>query len=337
MADSPTSPCRVAMAVTPVNAGRRAGVVLGMTTGTRRVAVARHLPVRLVLRVIGAGLLIASAGVHLDLYVTGYRTIPTIGWLFLVQVIVGFVVGLAVLVSGSRLVAAAGALFALATLGGFLITVQFGLFGFREVRTTAGIVAGIFDVLAFAALAVLALTPRTRQPRARHATVAAVASRWLGPVAAGVSGRQAAIGAGVVSVVAFGLLAGVLAGAVGGTGLIADGQAAGGMLRTTEVGGKTLLANTAGRTVYYFAADSVGKTTCYGSCALYWTPVAGPLTAGPGVTGKLGTIKRNDGIVQETYGGHPLYTYVGDSGPAQTNGNNINLNGGFWYYLPVSG
>ncbi|HEX5113979.1 MAG TPA: hypothetical protein VFW65_02155 [Pseudonocardiaceae bacterium] len=285
---------------------------------------------------IGAGLLIASAGVHLDLYVTGYRTIPTIGWLFLVQVIVGLVLGLAVLVSGRRLVAAAGALFALATLGGFLITVQFGLFGFREVRTTAGIVAGIFDVLAFAALAVVALMPRTGQPRAPHAA-AAVATRWLGPVAAGVTARQAGIGAGVVSAVAFGLLAGVLAGALGGTGVISDGQAAGGMLRTNDVGGKTLLANAAGRTVYYFAADSVGKTTCYGSCAVYWTPVAGPLAAGPGVTGKLGTIKRTDGIVQETYGGHPLYTYVGDSGPAQTNGNNINLNGGFWYYLPVSG
>lgn len=297
----------------------------------------RRLPVRPVLRVIGAGLLVASAAVHLDLYVTGYGTIPTIGWLFLVQVIVGFALGVTALVSGSRVVAAAGALFALGTLGGFLITVQFGLFGFREVRTTAGIVAGIFDVLAFAALAVLALTPSTSGARAAHAATPAVAKRWLGPVAAGVSGRRAGIGVGVASVVAFGLLAGVLAGAIGGTGVIADGQAAGGLLRTNDVGGKTLLANTAGRTVYYFAADSVGKTTCYGSCALYWTPVAGPLAAGPGVTGKLGTIKRNDGIVQETYGGHPLYTYVGDSGPAQTNGNNINLNGGFWYYVPVRG
>jgi hypothetical protein len=35
------------------------------------------------LRVSGAALLIATAAIHLDLYVTGYRTIPTIGWLFL--------------------------------------------------------------------------------------------------------------------------------------------------------------------------------------------------------------------------------------------------------------
>ena len=35
----------------------------------------------------GGGLLIATAAIHLDLYLTGYRTIPTIGWLFLLQVI----------------------------------------------------------------------------------------------------------------------------------------------------------------------------------------------------------------------------------------------------------
>jgi hypothetical protein len=38
------------------------------------------------LRVAGAGLLIAAGAIHLDLYLTGYRTIPTIGWLFLLQV-----------------------------------------------------------------------------------------------------------------------------------------------------------------------------------------------------------------------------------------------------------
>jgi hypothetical protein len=73
---------------------------------------------RLALRVAGAGLLAATAAMHLDLYLTGYRTIPTIGWLFLLQVIAGFALALAVLVTGSRLAAAAGAGFALSTLGG---------------------------------------------------------------------------------------------------------------------------------------------------------------------------------------------------------------------------
>src|SRR6478752_8639923 len=112
-----------------------------------------------ILRVAGSGLLIATAAIHLDLYLTGYRTIPTIGWLFLLQVIAAFGLGLAVLaipsrlVTLSRLAAAAGAGFALATLGGYLLSVWIGLFGFKEVRTTAGIVAGLIEVAAFAVLA----------------------------------------------------------------------------------------------------------------------------------------------------------------------------------------
>jgi predicted lipoprotein with Yx(FWY)xxD motif len=236
-------------------------------------------------------------------------------------------------------------LFALSTLGGYLLSVQVGLFGFREVRTTAGITAGLLEVLAFAPLAVLAVTQRApiwswRHRHERHPSQEAppqTRNRRAGLVSATVTGRQAGIGAAVVSVIALGLMAGTLAGAAGGTGGISGGQAAAGSaLRTHSVDGKTLLANADGRTVYYFAADRPDKTTCYGDCALYWTPPAGPLTAGPGVTGKLGTIRRNGADVQETYSGRPLYTYVGDNGPAQTNGNNIDLNGGYWYDLPVS-
>ena len=58
-----------------------------------------------VLRVVGSGLLIATAAIHLDLYLTGYRTIPTIGWLFLLQVIAAFGLGLAVLAIPRRLAA----------------------------------------------------------------------------------------------------------------------------------------------------------------------------------------------------------------------------------------
>jgi predicted lipoprotein with Yx(FWY)xxD motif len=41
--------------------------------------------------------------------------------------------------------------------------------------------------------------------------------------------------------------------------------------------------------------------------------------------------------VQATYNGHPLYTYVGDSGRGQARGNNLDLNGGFWYEVRVTG
>jgi hypothetical protein len=69
------------------------------------------------LRVAGAGLLAVTGATHLDLYLTGYRSIPVIGPLFLLQVIAAFGLAAAVLVTGSRLAAAAGAGFALSTLG----------------------------------------------------------------------------------------------------------------------------------------------------------------------------------------------------------------------------
>ena len=104
----------------------------------------------------GAALLVASGAIHLDLYLTGYRSIPTIGWLFLLQVIAAFALAAAIALTGSPLAAAAGAGFAISTLGGYLLSLWVGLFGFTEVRTTAGIVAGIIDVAAFATLAIAA-------------------------------------------------------------------------------------------------------------------------------------------------------------------------------------
>jgi len=99
------------------------------------------------LRVVGAGLLAATGAIHLDLYLTGFKNIPTIGVLFLLQVIAAFGLAVLVLVPGGRLFAALGAGFAASTLGGYLLAIWFGLFGFREVRTTAGIVAGIASAL----------------------------------------------------------------------------------------------------------------------------------------------------------------------------------------------
>src|SRR5580692_919751 len=141
------------------------------------------LPRRSWLGIVGAALLVASGAIHLDLYVTGYRTIPTIGPLFLLQVIAAFVLALAIPLTGNWLVAAAGAGFAVSVLGGYLLSLWVGLFGFTEVRTTAGIVAGIIDVAAFAALATAALTgqdPGRRRIPAATAAVSVVALALLG-------------------------------------------------------------------------------------------------------------------------------------------------------------
>jgi predicted lipoprotein with Yx(FWY)xxD motif len=104
-----------------------------------------------------------------------------------------------------------------------------------------------------------------------------------------------------------------------------------------KIGNVTVITDAKGFTLYAFAPDTSTKSNCNGTCAHYWPPLKGPVTAGSGVTGKLGTIKRSDGSTQATYNGHPLYTYIGDAKPGQDNGNNLNLSGGFWHVVPVTG
>jgi predicted lipoprotein with Yx(FWY)xxD motif len=108
-------------------------------------------------------------------------------------------------------------------------------------------------------------------------------------------------------------------------------------LKTTTIGGAAVLTNGKGFTLYWFVPDTSTKSNCNGSCATYWPPVKGPATAGAGVTGKLATITRSDGSLQATYNGHPLYTYVGDKAPGQAKGNGLNLSGGVWHEVTVSG
>ena len=98
-----------------------------------------------------------------------------------------------------------------------------------------------------------------------------------------------------------------------------------------------MLTSAKGFTLYWFAPDTATKSNCNGSCATYWPPVKGAATAGAGVTGKLGTITRSDGSTQATYNGHPLYTYVSDTAPGQAKGNGLNVSGGVWHEVTVSG
>lgn len=266
-------------------------------------------------RLIGAALLVAAGGLHLDLYLTGYRTIPTIGPLFLLQVVLAWGLAAGVLVSSNRIVSVAGAGFALATLGGYLLSLWSGLFGFKEVRTTAGIVAGGVEVGAFGVLAWLALAGFGAAPHPDRLASAA---------------RSAA---GAVFVLAAVLLGAALASAPGAAPATAGAEV---QLGTRIVGGTLVLTNPGGLTLYWFAKDTSSGSRCYGSCAAYWPPVLGRPAAGAGVVGRLGTVTRKGGALQATYDGHPLYTYVGDT-PGTARGNDLNLNGGIWHEATVRG
>ena len=117
----------------------------------------------------------------------------------------------------------------------------------------------------------------------------------------------------------------------------ASAGASGGALSMTTINGTAVVTNASGKTLYWFVPDTSTTSKCTGACATYWPPVVGPVTAGSGVTGTLGVITRPDGTMQATYDGHPLYTYVGDSAPGQAKGNGLNLSGGVWWEMTVSG
>ena len=106
-------------------------------------------------------------------------------------------------------------------------------------------------------------------------------------------------------------------------------SAAGATVEATDVGsiGTVLVAGSNGMTVYVFTKDvkDSGKSACTGQCITIWPAltVADGATpsAGSGVTGKLGTIKRDDdGKTQVTYNGLPLYFFHNDSAPGDANG-----------------
>ena len=123
----------------------------------------------------------------------------------------------------------------------------------------------------------------------------------------------------------------------GSTSTGSPAAATAGSLKTATIGGATLLIDAKGFAVYSFAPDTMTKSDCDGACAAAWPPVKGPVTAGAGLTGQLGTIKRSDGSTQATYNGHPLYTFVKDTGPGTDTGNGLDAFGGLWHALTASG
>jgi predicted lipoprotein with Yx(FWY)xxD motif len=278
--------------------------------------------VLLVLRLTGAGLLVATGAIHLDLYLTGYRSIPTIGWMFGLQVLTAFGLATAIALTRSWTAAAAGAAFAGSTLTGYLLSVWIGLFGFKEVRTTAGIVAGVIEVVAVIVLATYVIARLGERARARER-----------PRRVTLDGRLAV---GVLA--SSSLLVVALFGAATAVAVEAPTLATGGIahLTTRGVGGTTVLTNAQGLTLYWFAPDTATMSKCSGSCTAYWPPVTGAPMLAPGLRGTVGTIVRSGNVLQSTYRGHPLYTYIGDAAPGETSGNDLNLNGGIWHEMKAS-
>ncbi|MQA11410.1 MAG: hypothetical protein GEU98_23235 [Pseudonocardiaceae bacterium] len=111
--------------------------------------------------------LLGSAWVHLDLWLVGYRDIEIIGPLFLVNVIAGAVLAIAVLAWRHWLPLLAAAGFGAATLGAFVLSVTVGLFGLRNELFwgTEQVLAAVAELVCIVAgLGGAVLVRRVRQP-----------------------------------------------------------------------------------------------------------------------------------------------------------------------------
>ncbi len=111
-------------------------------------------------------------------------------------------------------------------------------------------------------------------------------------------------------------------------------------LRSTALG--KILATNAGFTLYMFTRDKKNRDACVKvpGCTSAWPVLksSGKPVAGKGVRGSLlGTIALAPGVKQVTYAGHPLYGYVGDTSPGQTEYVGVPQFGGTWYAMNADG
>ena len=117
-----------------------------------------------------------------------------------------------------------------------------------------------------------------------------------------------------------------------------DGRPASIGVESTGLG--DVLVDRQGRTLYLFERDSGTTSACTGACAVNWPPLrvhGTPLVGSGAKPSDVGTTARPDGKDQLTYNGHPLYTFVNDKQPGDTNGEGINAFGGSWFVISPAG
>ena len=104
---------------------------------------------------------------------------------------------------------------------------------------------------------------------------------------------------------------------------------------STDLG--EVLVDDAGMTLYMFDPDEQGPSTCYDECEQNWPPLLtdGDPVAGDGVQeGLLGTTERDDGSIQVTYDGWPLYLWAGDAEPGDATGQGVQ---DVWWVMDADG
>lgn len=114
-------------------------------------------------------------------------------------------------------------------------------------------------------------------------------------------------------------------------------QAPGASVGTADSELGTILVDAEGNALYLFDDDTDGASVCAGDCAATWpalTTDGAPAAEGEADTALLGTTERDDGAVQVTYDGHPLYHFAGDEAPGDLNGHGV---GEVWWLVAPAG
>jgi predicted lipoprotein with Yx(FWY)xxD motif len=100
-----------------------------------------------------------------------------------------------------------------------------------------------------------------------------------------------------------------------------------------------MLFDLRGQAIYLFGKETTSTPDCYGGCAADWPPVltdGQPVAAGEADAHLIGTVRRDDGSVQVTYGGHPLYYYAHED-PGQVLCHGVDEYGGTWLVVTPGG
>ena len=109
------------------------------------------------------------------------------------------------------------------------------------------------------------------------------------------------------------------------------------IVKTTQAGGKTVLATRRGRTLYHLSGERRGHFICTTQlCLSLWKPLVVGRGTKPTGARRLGTLKRPDGRLQVSYKGAPLYTFVEDRKPGDTKGDGFR-DVGVWHPAVVAG
>jgi predicted lipoprotein with Yx(FWY)xxD motif len=109
------------------------------------------------------------------------------------------------------------------------------------------------------------------------------------------------------------------------------------VVKTAKVGGRTILVNRNGMTLYHLSVERKGHFICTDkTCLSIWKPLVVKRGTTPAGAKSLGTVKRPDGRLQVAYKGGPLYTFVQDTKAGDMKGNGFK-DVGTWRVVAVAG